>query len=280
MYSEQTPYQKLVLTRNGEDLRLYINRVIQFSSLDEYRYHEALALVPLNVVPNPRRVLVLGGGEGLLARELLRDERVEQLTIVDLDEAVFNLGRTNNYLRGLNRGALDDPRVETIAADAMSFLQQDAQLYDLILADLPDPSNDALVRLYSTAFYKLARNRLSATGVFATQSTGTFHTPLAYWSIHETLRAAGFLNVYPYHAYVPSFGDWGFQLAADRPLRPTDYRLPIEGRFVTERSVSGLFDFPPDLAKPTVVEANRLDRPVLLDYFLEGFERWKISTSN
>ena len=280
VYAEQTPYQKLVLTRNGEDLRLYINRVIQFSSLDEYRYHEALALVPLNLVPHPKKVLILGGGEGLLAREVLRDKRVEQVIIVDLDEAVFRLGRTNPYLRELNRGALDDPRVTTIATDAMSFLQEEAQLYDLILADLPDPSNDALVRLYSTAFYKLAKNRLSATGILATQSTGTFHTPLAFWSIHETLRAAGFENVYPYHAYVPSFGDWGFQIAASRPLDPSSYRLPVEGRFITKASVPGLFEFPPDLAQPPGTEANRLDRPVLLDYFLEGFERWKISTSN
>ena len=276
VYSEQTPYQKLVLTQNGADLRLYLNRVIQFSSLDEYRYHEALALVPLASTRRPERVLILGGGEGLLAREVLRDERVQHVTIVDLDPAVVRLARENPHLRRLNAGALDHPRVTTVAADAMTFLQTDPSgPFDLILADLPDPSNDALVRLYSTAFYRLVRQRLSAEGVFATQASGVFHTPRAFWCIGETLRAAGFKRAVPYHAYVPSFGDWGFYVCAPAfaSFPPTEFSF--DSKFIDSTSVGDLFRFPPDLPRDTTVVPNRLDQPVLLDYFLEGWERWR-----
>ncbi|NBC07412.1 MAG: hypothetical protein GVY26_09495, partial [Bacteroidetes bacterium] len=117
IYREQTPYQQLTITKNRSDVRLHINRVIQFSSTDEYRYHEALGIVPLETARYAENILILGGGEGLLAREVLKDPRVKQVTIVDLDPAVFRLGRNNPYIRALNKGALNHPRVRTIAQE-------------------------------------------------------------------------------------------------------------------------------------------------------------------
>ncbi|MEO0779663.1 MAG: fused MFS/spermidine synthase, partial [Bacteroidota bacterium] len=138
IHSEQTPYQKLVLTQNKEDLKLFINRIIQFSSDDEYRYHEALAVLPLELARRRQSVLILGGGEGLLAREVLRYSEVAQVTIVDLDGAVFELARQHPRLRQLNADALYDPRVQLVSQDAMVFLKERDQVFDLILADLPD----------------------------------------------------------------------------------------------------------------------------------------------
>ena len=275
IHSQQTPYQHLVLTRNKADIRLYINRIIQFSSVDEYRYHESLALVPLQLAPYTKNVLVLGGGEGLLARELLKDPAVERITIVDLDQAVFDLAAQNPYLRKLNKESLQHPKVSTITTDASVFLQENDQLYDLIIADLPDPSNEEVARLYSTFFFKLVRNNLTPHGLFATQASSPFHTNAAFWCIYETLKASGFARVVPYHAYVPSFGDWGFMMAADRDFDPVQWRTPpYETRFLDTSQVRRLFEFEKDIRNPGNLLPNRLDRPVLLEYYLKDWVKW------
>ncbi|MGB3548639.1 MAG: polyamine aminopropyltransferase, partial [Saprospiraceae bacterium] len=279
VYGEQTPYQALALTRNGEEVRLYINHVIQFSSTDEYRYHESLALIPAGAVadPGPRSVLVLGGGEGLLARELLRLPAVTAITIVDLDPAVFALARSHAALREINEEALADPRVTTIGTDAAQFLRTDTAHYDLVIADLPDPGNEAVARLYSTQFFGLARARLLPGGVFATQGTSPFHTQNAYWCIYETLRAAGFAYVYPYHTNVPSFGEWGFFLALDRPVDPRSYRPTGREQYLDSGLLPELFYFARDLRHPGELGINTLDRPRLLDYYLDDWRRWQRS---
>ncbi len=275
IHSEQTPYQKLVITKNRDDMKLFINRIIQFSSADEYRYHEALAVLPLELSTQRKSVLILGGGEGLLAREVLKYADVERLTIVDLDGAVFELARNNPRVRKLNENALYDPRVELVSQDAMVFLKEQDQEFDLILADLPDPSNESLARLYSTTFYRLARERLRNGGLFVTQATGTFHTTKAFWGIYETLVNSGFDHVYPYHVYVPSFGDWGFHLAAAQPLNPLTIEPPTTCRYLDREILPHLFTFEKDIRNPGNLEANRLDQPSLLAYFLEDWEKFR-----
>ena len=276
VYSEQTPYQQITLTQNQDDLRLYINRIIQFSSVDEYRYHESLALIPLQTTPYRKRVLVLGGGEGLLVRELLKAPDIESVTVVDLDTAIFRLATQDPRLVELNHGALLDLRVRLVTNDAMQFLRDTPETYDLIIADLPDPSNESLARLYSTAFYRLVRQRLSAYGVFATQASSPFHTRNAYWCIVQTLRRSEFRTVQPYHTYVPSFGEWGFVLAYNFPAAPTDYEIPYSTRYLAPALLPQMFYFAPDISEPIGTEPNRLDQPALLQYFLEDWERWRV----
>lgn len=275
IYSKQTPYQQLVLTKNQRDIRLYINRIIQFSSIDEYRYHEALGLYPLSVAPYKKKVLILGGGEGLLVREVLKFSEIESVTIVDLDEEVFRLAKENSHLKKINQDALNHPKVKLVVDDAMQFLQSTNEFYDIILADLPDPSNESLARLYSTIFYKLVQSKLSANGLFATQATSTFHTKNAFWCIYETLRESGFTNVYPYHVYVPSFGDWGIVMAANHPLKIDDVPLEIPAKFLDSTLLKKMFFFEQDITNPGNILPNRMDQPELLDYFLEDWEQWR-----
>ncbi len=280
IYSKETPYQKLVLTKNKEDLRLYINRIIQFSSLDEYRYHESLAMIPLQSAPYKKSVLVLGGGEGLLAREILKDPKVENITIVDLDPEVFRLGKENKFLQAVNGNALHNPKVTLIPEDAMAYLRTTTEVYDVIIADLPDPSNEGIARLYSTAFFKLAQNKLSRYGIFATQATGPFHTRRAFWCIYESLKVSGFAEVYPYHTYVPSFGDWGFIIAANHPINPQTFDSDLPLKYLNTENVARMFYFEPDIDNPENLEINRLDHPVLLEYFLKDWERWRKDKKN
>ncbi len=277
IYREQSPYQHIVLTQNENDLRLYLDRVIQFSSRDEYRYHESLALIPSAYATRVRRALILGGGEGLLARELLKLPELAALTIVDLDDRIFQLGNRHPGLLAVNGRALSDPRTCVLAQDAAVFLRNDTSTYDLIIADLPDPASEAVARLYSTWFFKLARARLAEDGVFATQATSPFHTGKTYWSIVQTLRESGFPAVVPYHLNVPSFGEWGFVMALPEaaPPGPLRHRTDVATRYLDGKSTAQLAYFPPDLEEPPGILPNRLDRPVLLDYFLEEWSSWQ-----
>jgi spermidine synthase len=273
VFTKTTPYQTLVLTKGGDDIRLYIDRVIQFSSIDEYRYHESLIHPAMSIAPYRKRVLILGGGEGLAARELLKYQEVEEIVIVDIDPEVFRLASTNPYLTALNTNSLTHPKVKTIAEDAFVFLTQYYDLFDLIIADLPDPTTESLTRLYSQSFYQLIRKRLTPNGLFVTQATSPFHTKKAFWCIAASARAAGFGQVYPYHAYVPSFGDWGFILASNHPVTPQNTSIQVPTRFLDGSNLPRLFEFEKDLRLDSV-PPNTLDRPVLLDYYLEDWQRW------
>jgi spermidine synthase len=276
VYREQTKYQRIVMTRYRADLRLFLDGNLQFSSRDERRYHEPLVHVPMDLVPDREHVLILGGGDGLAARELLKYEDVEQITIVDLDPAIFELARTHAGLTQLNERSLHSPRVRTVARDAFVFLEETDATYDLIIADLPDPNNVTLSRLYSRAFYGLVRNRLDTGGVFVTQATSPYFAREAFWTIHASVAAAGFSHVYPYRAHVPSFGEWGFVLAADRRLRPERARPQVDTQYLTDAIVPGLFAFPKDLRpdSTTTIRPSTLDRPRVLDAYLDGWRYW------
>ena len=274
VYREQTPYQKIVMTRWQEDLRLFLDGNLQFSSLDEPRYHEPLVHVPMSQVQTPRRVLVLGGGDGLVARELLKYSFVEQITVVDLDPNIFELARTHPSLTRLNDRSLHSPRVRTVTKDAFVFLEETDRRYDLILADLPDPNNVSLARLYSRTFYGLVRSHLARDGVFVTQATSPYFAQEAFWTIRRTIEAGGFAHTYPYHVNVPSFGEWGFVMAAERPLRPQTGAPRVDTRFLNDDIIPGLFRFPKDLQPEASPQSSTLDRPRVLEAYLDGWQYW------
>ncbi len=274
IFSEQTQYQHIVLTRGKDDVRLYLDRVIQFSSTDEYRYHESLVQLPMSLARHRNKVLILGGGEGLAAREVLKYSDVDQVTIVDIDPKIFEISSTNPYLRELNEEALDHPKMQLKPEDAFVFLQQNNELYDLIIADLPDPTTEALTRLYSREFYKLIHRRLASDGIFVTQGTSPFHTQKAYWCIRESVEAGGFPYTVPYHVYVPSFGEWGFVMAANYLLPIEDIQITKPTRYLDASTAQKLFSFEKDLLPTDSIRYSTLDRPILLDYYLEGWRRW------
>lgn len=272
VYARSTPYQRIVLTRRGDDLRLYLNGNLQFSSRDEYRYHEALVWPVLGRVAHPRSVLILGGGDGLAAREVLRDPRVERVTLVDLDPAMTALFRQTPNLAVLNEGALSSPKLRVINADAFRWVREQSARHDAIIVDFPDPTEFALGKLYTESFYRELARLLSPTGVMAIQSTSPLVAPRSFWTVAQTLEAAGF-NTRGYHAYVPSFGEWGFTLASLRPLDDAA-TLPAGLRFLTPQSERQMFDFAPDMARRPV-DVNRLDNQALVRSFTEEWGRYE-----
>ena len=272
IYARSTPYQRIVLTRRGQDLRLYLNGNLQFSSNDEYRYHEALVWPVLGRVSRPARVLILGGGDGLAAREVLRDPRVQTVTLVDLDPEMTRLFRETPQLRDLNQNSLLSPRLQVINADAFRWVRAQREPFDVVLIDFPDPTEFALGKLYTESFYREAKRLLAPQGMMAIQSTSPLVAPRSYWTVAQTLEAAG-LNARGYHAYVPSFGEWGFTLAAHQPL-PDAVTLPAGLRFLNPGTERAMFNFPPDMARRPV-PVNRLDNQALVRSFTEEWARYE-----
>ncbi|GAB3660404.1 polyamine aminopropyltransferase [Glycomyces tarimensis] len=269
VYSEDTRYQQIVMTESlspfGEtDLRLYLNGDLQFSSVDEYRYHEALVHPVMN---GPRgEVLVLGGGDALAVREILQYPDVESVTLVDLDEAVTKLAREFDELVALNGDALSDPRVTVVHEDAFTWLREQRSTYDAIVVDMPDPDATATAKLYSVEFYALAGAHLNGTGRMVVQGGSPYFAPKSYWTIAATLEAAGY-DTTPYQVSVPSFGDWGFhavQASGEAPELSLDTEA---GDFesLTPELLEAAQVFEPDRARIDM-EPSTLMHPVILDH--------------
>jgi spermidine synthase len=271
IFSRSTSYQRIVVTRQADDVRLFLNGNLQFSSRDEYRYHEALVHPLLAEVSTPRRVLVLGGGDGLALREILKYPTVESITLVDLDPEMTALFSRTTFLATLNGGSLRSPKVHVINADAFVWLQSVRTTFDAIVVDFPDPSNYSIGKLFSLTFYKRLNAVLAPGGWAVIQSTSPFVAPQAFWCVDHTLQAAGFTTA-AYHALVPSFGEWGFVLAGRSSfVAPTE--LPKGLRFLTPEVLSQMFSFPPDMQQvPT--EINRLDNQALVRYFDNEWGRY------
>lgn len=218
VHVEQSPHQRIVLTEWRGDHWLYLDGNLQLSTVDEERYHEPLVHPALALAASPRRVLILGGGDGMALREALEHPRVESVTLVDLDPAMTGLARRHPALVAANRGSLDDPRVRLVHADALRFLESTEERWNVAIVDLPDPKTVSLARLYTRGFYELLAHRLGPGGVIVTQATSPFFAPRAFLTIWKTLREAGLVAV-PYHAHVPTMGEWGWVIGLVPPAR-------------------------------------------------------------
>lgn len=270
IYSAQSEYQAIVMTKFNNDVRLFLNGNIQFSSVDEYRYHEPLVQVPLAYSQTEvADVLVLGGGDGLVARELLRSNPDVEITLVDLDPAVTELATTHNLLIELNQASLSDDRVEVINQDAFNFLQQTENLYQLIIIDLPDPNEESLAKLYTREFYALARRRITPAGIMITQATSPYFTNQTFWTVEHTV-ADQFEHTLPFHTQVPSFGDWGFVMASDIQLElQDDFEFNSENRFIQNiETIESLqfFDADSDYPDEQLQISTLLDPQILYKY--------------
>ena len=279
IYSEQSPYQRIIVTRYQDDVRLYLDKELQFSTRDEYRYHESLVHPAMSLAPSRERVLVIGGGDGLVIREVLKYPDVQEAILVDIDPAMTRLGRTFGPIVDFNHDALNDPRVQIVNADGFKFLENSSDLYGVIISDLPDPRTEALAKLYSLEFYTLIKRHLAKGGMFAAQASSPYFVRSAYWCMMHT-AAAGGLNVRTYHTYIPSFGDWGFLLASDLNFDWSSLRLRLvpgsKGgmRFLNGEVLAKMTLFDPDSSEvPT--DVSTLYNPSILRYYMAGVQRWR-----
>jgi len=257
IYSNTTRYQHIVLTRaNSGDIFCYINGNTQFSSFDEHIYHEFLVHPAMLAARNRSRVLVLGGGDGLGLREILKYPDVEEVTLVDLDPAMTRMAATQPDVVELNRNSFANAKlkilensalieddsskgiftpdrtrlfekefyhvadVSLVNLDASKFVEQIPGVYDVIIIDFPDPNNLELSKLYAKSFYEMVRAKLSRDGIMVQQSASPVHNREAFLCIGRTMQAAG-LEVVPFHENVPTFGEWGWWMAVRDEDRDT-----------------------------------------------------------
>ena len=263
---ESSAYQRVVVTAGAAGVRLFLNGNLQFHSRDEYRYHETLVHPAMAAQGAPQRVLVLGGGDGMAVREVLKYPSVTQVTLVELDPHMTQLFTHHPLLRGLNADALSNPKVRIVNADAFSWLENNQSSFDIVIIDFPDPTNFALGKLYTTSFYQRAEQALAAGGYMVVQTTSPLIARKSFWTVVATLEAVGLITT-PLHVHVPSFGEWGFVIAGHRPWRMPN-AVPVGLRFVTPEGIPALLQFPPDMAR-VKAEPNRLSNQVLVGTFEE-----------
>ena len=279
IYSKQTKYQNIVITQWKNFYWLFINGHEQFSSYDEERYHEPLVHPTMFLAPSPQSVLILGGGDGLAAREVLKHKGVKHITIVDIDPAMTNIAKTHPVFRKLNRDSMKNAKVNIVNQDAYRFLQTSVDLYDVIIVDLPDPNSIQLARLYSRGFYFLCKRHLSKNGVIVTQSASPLYTRKAFLGIIKTMESAGF-TVLPYHNQIPTMGEWSWCMGVKaelmnrvklKKLSLTFNFEKIPTRFLNRDAMismlhfgKGIFDMEEKL------EVNTEINPVLDQYYREG----------
>lgn len=269
--NHQSPYQRIVLTQGRHGARLYLNGNLQFAQSDEYRYHEALVHPAMAAHGAPKKIAVLGGGDGMAVREVLRYPSVQEVTLVELDSAMTELFSHDRLLVQLNGGALLDPRVRIINTDAFQWLQHSAEQFDVVIVDFPDPTNFAIGKLFTNSFYALLEQHLAASGYAVVQTTSPLIARESFWTVVQTIESVG-LGTQPYHVHVPSFGEWGFVLASRRPWRmPT--QLPAQLRFLTLPTLAQMLDFPLDMAR-LPVPVNRLSNQVLVHTYEREWGRW------
>jgi spermidine synthase len=271
VYTASSPYQRILVTNNAAGFQLFLNGNLQFSSADEYRYHEALVHPAMAAAGQAARVLILGGGDGLALREVLKYPGVTHVTLVDLDPKMTALSEQFLPLRRLNANAFRDPRVQVVNEDAMIWIEGVRERFDVAIVDFPDPSSFSLGKLYSTRFYRLLRARLAPDGAVSVQSTSPLYARRSYWCIVRTMEAAGW-NVRPYHTTVPSFGVWGFALASPRPFDAPS-RVTVPAKFLDASTLAAMFVFPRDML-PVPVEINRLDNQMLVRYYEDEWRKW------
>ena len=274
IWKKQTPYQNLVVTRDWKrkDLRLFIDGHIQFSQTDEHRYHEALVHPVMSLSGKAEAILVLGGGDGLAVRELVKYETVKRIDLVDLDPHMTQLGKDFAPLARLNRNALKDNRVRIFNEDAFLFIRRPGQSYDRVILDFPDPHNEAIAKLYSLEFYKMVSARLTEKGAIVTQSSSPFFARNTFWTIEKTLREV-FPQTASFQIAVPAFGLWGFNMAwKDSAQQVSQFAVPT--RFLSNASFAAAQVFPKDISRPTeALTANSIFEPRLYETYLADLNK-------
>ncbi len=277
VYTEQTPYQRIVVTQNvrNKGIRLYLDKHIQFASVDEYRYHESL-IHPVMSLPGSRKnVLILGGGDGMAVREILKYPDVENIVLVDIDPAVNELCNSFEPIRKLNQGSLESEKLTIVNTDAFRFMIEradDLEKFDRVIIDLPDPHNEVLDKLYSKEFYEIIRFSMSPDGYLVSQCSSPFFAKEVYWCIAETLEAAGY-DLRSYNLSMVSFGVWGFHLASanGKPIHKVEIEQ-ARTRYLTTEAFEAMCVFGKDIAR---IESpvNRTFEPKLYTLYLKNLNR-------
>jgi spermidine synthase len=225
----------------------------------------------MSIPGNRDNVLILGGGDGLAVREILKYTDVKLIHLVDIDPEMTKISKELPMLAELNQHSLDNSKLTVYNEDAFSFINQPGISYDRVIIDMPDPHNEAINKLYSKEFYTMIRKRMSPEAIVVSQSSSPFFTHKTFWGIEKTLDAV-FDDTLSYHVSIPSFGIWGFNMARVDTEIPEDFQFDIETRFINENVMQAAMVFAKDMQK-IEVPVNSIMEPRLYQLYLEDLKR-------
>ncbi len=276
VYSEQTRYQKIVITQWKEHFWLFINGNQQLSTFDEFLYHEPMVHPVMALTPEHKEVLIIGGGDGFNVKELLKYQDVERITLVDLDPAMTRVGKDFTGLVQYNDSSLFNSKVEILNQDGFMYMEQCERYFDLIIVDLPDAKSVDLNKLYTQEFYQMAYRLLRPNGQMITQAGSPYYATRAFKCIDETMNAAGF-NTLPMHNQVLTLGEWGWVVGSKgltkaqmiHKMKSADYSS-LNNKWLNKESINLITSFGKPLFDTAHVEINTINSPVLYRYYLGG----------
>ncbi|MCH8806357.1 MAG: fused MFS/spermidine synthase [Planctomycetes bacterium] len=215
----RTAFQEMYIVETGAyGKALVLDGKWQSSTGDEFLYHEPLVQPAMLLHGGPGRVLILGGGEGATAREVLRWKSVERVVMIDIDGEVVDACR--EHLAEMHQGAFDDPRVEVRIQDALDFLDATTESWDVVISDLSDPIEDGpSFKLFTKEYFERVRRVMAADGVFVIQAGPVGPVEMRmHVRLVRTVMAV-FEHVQSYTSHVPSYASpWGFALGSSRPI--------------------------------------------------------------
>lgn len=280
IYQTETRYQKIVITKWDNYHTLFINGNLQLSSFDEYMYHEPLVHTAVNLANDNKKVLILGGGDGCAARELLKYKNIEEITLVDLDSKMVEIAKNNKAFLKLNNNSLNNSRIKTIFKDAFSFLENSKTIFDVIIIDLPDPNNVDLNKLYTKEFYFLCNKRLSERGALITQAGSPYYATKAFYCIEKSMKAGGF-NTLPMHNQILTMGEWGW-IIGSKNLTTKNIKEKIHSinfnklnlKWLTNDAAKAITLFGKPMIDTSETLINTLFTPVLYNYYKKG--NWRL----
>lgn len=283
IYTQNSKYQKIVITQWKNHFWLYLNGHQQLSTIDEMLYHEPLVHPAMHLRPQHQDILVLGGGDGCAVRELLKYPDVKTITLVDLDPEMTRIGQEHPIIVSINDSALHNPKVEIINQDGYFFIEKkNKRFYDVIIIDLPDPKTIEIARLYSYEFYKLCKKYLRPRGILITQAGSPYFSTKAFLCIEKTIKKANFTTL-KLHNQIVTMGEWGWILGVndsidEQKLKYAAQKIRFDSlntHWINNEAMQLMTAFGKNIYPNTVISSdsikvNTTHNPVLQRYYLKA----------
>lgn len=265
---------KFVLTKKNGDVTFWKNNVIRFSTYDEYRFFETFT-VPILLLAEAPKIVLLVGDEGMALKEILKFESVEKVILIGTDSLALKVVNSSSKLQELTKNALKNPKLQISFVEVENFLEAADEKYDCIFLNLPDPVGETEAKFYTKEFYLKLKEKLNPNGFGITQSFSPFFTPRAFWCVKKTLEEVGFY-VKPSRISVPTFGEWGFQIFSRDTfvIDENKFKLNSDFKYFSKSSIPEIFAFGED-TKLEVKEVNSMQNLVIWKFYLDELKKFE-----
>lgn len=281
LFTAETQYHKLVITQWHQDHWFFIDQLKNIGSIDEYLYYEPMAHSVFKLADGLEEVLVIGGENGCLIREVLKHNQIKNIDVISYDTLLRNLGIENRYFVTMNKTAFSDEKVQIIHEDILQYISNETKKYDAIFIDLPDPRSIETNQYYTIEFYNIIRKMLADDGIMITQAGSPYYATQAFYAIGRTIEEAG-LNVLPIHNQILTLGEWGWYICSknlkseELKLRLIDKKeLSIETNWFNREAANLISSFGKTYSDTLHVPINSLDNPIVYRYYLKG--NWNLN---